>query len=120
MSATQLPLILDSMEARRAYYVAYARMVLRVEAQRTGWVTADDVHRLAPVPEGVDGRIVGAILREPYFVRDGVQPSVRRKINHGRTICRFRLGEGGSVSLAGRSSSAGSPSTLLPSLRRSG
>ena len=111
--------LLDNMAAARAAYVINARTFAAFWCRNHGSVTADDLHAHCPPPPGMDGRILGCVLRRPTFMPIDFQPSVRRQTNHGRMIRRFQLGEGGSVSLAGRSSSAGSPSTLLPSLRRS-
>lgn len=81
---------LDALEASRADWLAVARGVARVIA-RSGPITVNDVRKKAPpLPDGVDGRVFGAVLRGPEWKFEGYVKSTRRT-SHGRPVARYRL-----------------------------
>ncbi len=54
-------------------------------------ITTDDIHEALPIPEGVDGRILGtAFFPRKDWVKVGYTPS-RRKENHSRPVSRWTL-----------------------------
>lgn len=83
--------LLDNMAAARSEYYVRAHAWAVAHCRARGSVTADDLHAGCPPPEGVDGRIIGAILRPPVFRPVAYEQSVRRAVNHGRTVRRFQL-----------------------------
>lgn len=71
MIAQQLPLpsgperrdqALDLLEITRPEYIALARQVADALSLSQDTFTADDVTALCPVPAGMDGRVMGAVL----------------------------------------------------------
>lgn len=81
---------LDLLETTRANWLAEARgWALRV-AEIDGCVTADDIHYVCPIPEGVDPRVMGAVFRIKELVADGYVPTGRPEA-HARPIQRFVL-----------------------------
>ncbi len=82
---------LDLLEAARAEYVSRARSWAVAFCKQRGSVTTDDLHDYCPPPVGIDGRVLGAIMREPQF-RATEFVNSRRKECHGRPIRRFVLG----------------------------
>lgn len=77
-------------EQYRADYLARARQIARQIAMRNGEVTINDVREHCPPPEGVDPRVMGAILRKPEFIAVGYTKS-HRSVCHNRPICIFKL-----------------------------
>mgnify|MGYP003435503394 CR=1 len=59
-------------------------------AKRHGYVTADDVRKYLPMPDGVDPRVMGALFNRKSFRADGYVKSIRKEC-HNRPIARFRL-----------------------------
>ena len=95
MTSTQLPLalrdeVLDRFEVVRAGYLRSARLYALFYCRDHGSVTIEDVRRIFPPPDGVDPRLLGAVLRKPHFVLVGYESGTRKE-SHGRPIGRFRL-----------------------------
>lgn len=54
-------------------------------------ITTDDIHEAMPIPDGVDGRILGtAFFPRKDWMKVGYTPS-RRKENHSRPVSRWSL-----------------------------
>lgn len=80
---------LHLLEKVRREYISnarYAAQKLYITTRKP--VTVDDVREVCPPPEGVDGRVMGAILREPEWIKSGYVNS-SRKISHRRPISQF-------------------------------
>ncbi len=82
--------VLDLLERTRADWISRARIVAHNIILRKGWVTADDLREVWPVPEEFDARVVGAVFRDKRFVKDGYT-ATERPTSHGRPIAVFRL-----------------------------
>ena len=82
---------LDLLEATRKQYVRDTRRWLAHLQNNTGKpVTVNDARKYRPPPLGVDGRLMGSLMREPLFkVVDSVNSD--RKECHARKICAFVL-----------------------------
>lgn len=81
---------LDLLERTRADWLAGARHIAVRIAERNSFVTADDIHKVFPIPEGVDPRVMGAVFMIPELVADGYVPTTRPEA-HYRPIRRFVL-----------------------------
>lgn len=80
---------LDILEKARHKYIETARSVARMLHHTSGEpITVDDIRSVCPPPAEIDGRVMGAILREPEWVRIGYLNSAR-KTCHGRPISAF-------------------------------
>ncbi len=93
--AEQLPLglaerdaALDQLAAARADWITWALAYAKQLIQRKGYVTADSLRLTWPVPDGVDARVVGAVLCERNFKRLGSTQTTRRE-SHYRPIGRW-------------------------------
>lgn len=83
--------ILPDQERHYDGLVAKLRAKARELAQGGREITSDDIHEAMPIPQGTDGRIMGAaFFPRKDWAKCGYQPS-RRKENHGRPIARWRL-----------------------------
>lgn len=80
---------LDLLEATRGEYLEHAREVATRIGQERGSCTVDDVRELAPPPEGIDPRVMGAIFRPREWEPGGWVQS-RRRACHGRPVRVFR------------------------------
>ncbi|MEM1371941.1 MAG: hypothetical protein AAGG72_06910 [Pseudomonadota bacterium] len=78
------------LEAFRAEWLANARDAARNIAKRKGQCTADDVRQECPVPQGMDGRVMGAVFRSDEWV-PGEFINSKRRTCHNRPIRVFRL-----------------------------
>ena len=83
---------LGLLERTRADWLVKARYCAFWRAWASGFVTADDIHRECPIPEGVDPRVMGAVFKSHGFVPDGYVPTKRPEA-HARPIRRFVLRE---------------------------
>ena len=81
---------LDLLERTRADWISRARIVAHNIILRKGWVTADDLREVWPVPDDWDARVVGAVFRDKRFVKEGYR-ATERTTSHGRPIAVFRL-----------------------------
>ena len=81
------------LEKRHPELVKRLRDVARQLALEKGEITADDVHDAHPIPELIDGRIMGAVFGRKHWVCTGYVPSRRKDKNHGRRIARWQLRE---------------------------
>ncbi len=61
------------------------RAALELGAKNPEGITADDIHSVCPIPEGVDPRIMGSAFQKALWVKSGWMQS-RRKENHGRPV----------------------------------
>lgn len=82
--------VLPLFQERRGDYLALARAAARMLAHKNGTVTVDDVRAICPPPDGVDGRVCGAIFAGREFERVGFVNS-QRKTCHGRPLSVFQL-----------------------------
>ena len=95
--APQLPLALDGpalrdqalarLEHRRHQWLVAARVVRDAFLRVRDEVSADDIHRLCPIPADIDPRVMGALFRDLERVR--YQPS-RRPERHACPISVWR------------------------------
>ena len=83
---------LDLLERTRREWIASARDFALGVAKNSGSVCADDIHRLCPIPEGVDRRVMGAVFMIPELVTAGFVQTKRPEA-HARPIRRFVLNE---------------------------
>jgi len=65
-----------------------ARDIARRLAEENGEVCADEIHERLPIPQGIDGRIMGSVFEGMRHV--GFQKS-KRKTCHHRIISRFTI-----------------------------
>lgn len=85
---------LDLLARTRHDWISRARVVAHNIIVRKGWVTADDLREVWPVPVGLDARVVGAVFRGSMFEKMGTT-ATERVSSHGRPISVFRLKEEG-------------------------
>ena len=85
---------LSLLEETRAAWLFSARDFALQVAKIHGSVCADDIHRLCPIPSGLDPRVMGAVFQIPELVADGYVQTKRRQA-HARPIRRFVLRLGG-------------------------
>ena len=83
---------LDALEQSRPAWVFRAKEAAVWHAKEYGYVTADTLRVLCPVPEGQDARIVGAVLKDKRLVKVSYTPT-QRASSHARPIAVFRLRE---------------------------
>ncbi len=81
--------VLDLFEETRQDYLAEARAMAQILAFHKGIITINDVREACPVPEGIDPRVLGAVLRGPAWEPVGFVQSTRRTC-HGRPIRQFK------------------------------
>lgn len=81
---------LDLLERTRADWISRARIVAHNIILRKGWVTADDLREVWPVPDDWDARVVGAVFRDRRFLKIG-STATERVSSHRRPISVFRL-----------------------------
>lgn len=80
---------LDMLERARAAYVASARSAaLELFRQTRKPITVDDIRRVCPPPGGIDGRVMGCVLRAPKWMKVGYANSSRPEC-HRRPIGSF-------------------------------
>ena len=83
---------LGLLERTRADWLTYARSYAVLHARLHGSVCADDIHERWPIPEGIDHRVMGAVLQIKELVPDGYVQT-KRRCAHARHIIRFVLRE---------------------------
>jgi hypothetical protein len=71
-------------------WLATARDAARRIARENGTVTIDEVREFCPPPDGVDPRVMGAVMQPREFQLIKFVES-RRKACHGRHIGLFKL-----------------------------
>ena len=87
--------VLDRLEETRTEWVTDTRRwAAHYQAQSNVPITTDAINEFRPPPVGVDSRVMGSVLREPWFKVVGYVNSERREC-HGRKICQFVLTERG-------------------------
>lgn len=77
-------------EEMRAEFIAKARAVAERLGRDGRAISVDDVRAVCPPPEGIDGRVMGAIFRAKEWEKVGYDNSVRSTC-HFRPVARFRL-----------------------------
>ena len=90
----------DLFEKHRAEWLAEARSAAYQLGRGGALVCIDDVRKVCPIPEGVDGRVAGKV-----FMEKGVWQSVKLrpselKSSHARLINWWRLVDTPSPSMA--------------------
>jgi hypothetical protein len=73
---------LDALEAARVEFLAAARTYID-QHDIGAELTIDDVRTAVPVPEGIDGRVMGAVFRKSDW-------APVRFVNSRRTTCHKR------------------------------
>ena len=71
-------------------FLSEARSIARLLALKNGSVTVDDVRNICPPPNGVDPRVMGAVLKSKDFICVGHRKSGRGECHH-RPIGVFKL-----------------------------
>ena len=79
---------LDLLELHRKEWLAEARATAAFYADLHGSVTVDDVRALCPIPEGIDGRVMGAVFNTKEW-KAGPFINSRRRACHRRPIRVF-------------------------------
>lgn len=80
---------LDLLEKTRREYVSAARdTAIKLHLDTGQPITIDDVRRVCPPPKDIDGRVMGAVLRYPEWIKTGYINSTRRAC-HNRPISTF-------------------------------
>ena len=52
----------DLFEVHRAEWLAQARAEAEIIGRAAGTCTADKIHEVCPIPDGIDGRVMGAVF----------------------------------------------------------
>ncbi len=73
----------DLFEVHRAEWLAEARAAAEQIGRETGTCTADDVRTVCPIPDGIDGRVMGAVFRKSEW-------AAGEFVNSRRTACHKR------------------------------
>jgi hypothetical protein len=83
---------LQAFELNRKEFLERCRAIARRAAYSNPFrqATIDDVREEIVLPEGVDGRVFGAVFSRDEWERIGFTKS-KQSINHGRPISVFRL-----------------------------
>lgn len=81
---------LELLERTRKQYVRRARAYAIGHARLHGSVTADDVRKALPLPEGIDGRVMGAIFNTQALKKIGYTQT-KVATSHGRPIAVFAI-----------------------------
>ena len=82
--------ILPLFEQSRAAWLAEARLVALKICKKRGYVTADEVRKVCPIPPGIDPRVMGAVFIRSLFRKVAYVNSARRTC-HGRPIAIFEM-----------------------------
>jgi hypothetical protein len=87
----------DMLERTRKMYLIQARAIASRLYRETGLpVSVDDVRKVYPPPDGVDGRLMGVVFRKGWRVAEEIKSA--RKTCHARPIKAFiPISEGGSA-----------------------
>ena len=81
---------LDLLEETRSAFLAECRRVAYAVALNNGRVTIDDVRDRLELPQGVDGRVFGAVFNSKEWERIGYTQT-KRKTSHRRPIAIFKI-----------------------------
>lgn len=82
----------DLLEAAREEWLAAARFRIKAFAKTGTAVTVNDVRNLGPeLPDGVDGRVYGAVFMERGVWENLGYTKSTRRVSHCRPVCQFRL-----------------------------
>jgi hypothetical protein len=83
---------LQAFEENRKAFLEHCRYVARAvaNAREDRQVTIDDIRERVRLPDGMDGRVFGAVFSKDEWEAVGFRKS-RQKINHGRPITVFKL-----------------------------
>ena len=82
--------LVEHASEERQDYVVKARRIARLHALTHGTVTSEDVRKKAPVPDGMDPRILGAVFRTSEWKRVGFRQTPRASA-HCRPISVWKL-----------------------------
>ena len=82
--------VLPKFEMHRAEWLLVARATARQLGEAKGEITINDVRRLCPPPNGVDPRVMGAVLKRPEWELIRYERSARATC-HNRPVGVFRL-----------------------------
>ena len=86
-------LALDGLEDKYPDFLARARHVAVVIAEKEGEVTADDVRELLPIPANVHHNAMGSVFRESRWKRIGWRKSSQPQ-RHANRVGIWRLRDG--------------------------
>jgi len=81
---------LDLFEETRQNFLKKCRSVARDIARTKESITIDDVRLQVQLPEGLDGRVFGAVFHSDEWEKVGYINS-KQKENHGRPIGVFKI-----------------------------
>ncbi len=87
MSLDSKEAAMEAFERARAEFLDAARAVLS-QKPIGARMTVDDVRAVVPIPDGIDGRVMGAVFNQEGWQADGYANSKRREC-HGRPIRVF-------------------------------
>lgn len=81
---------LELLESKRMEFVSLCRNVATSIYKINGQVTIDDVRQRVELPEGVDGRVFGAVFNSKEWEKVGYT-TTKIKTSHRRPIGIFKL-----------------------------
>ena len=83
--------VMATLEETRAAYLSTARINAEKLYKRLRRpITVDDVRKVCPPPESIDGRVMGAIFSAKNWQCIGYGKGAR-KVSHRRPVARFEL-----------------------------
>lgn len=80
---------LNLFEKTREDFLRHCRWTAHRIAERKGEITIDDVRLQVKLPDGIDGRVFGAVFDKDWEKTGYVNS--KQKENHGRPIATWRL-----------------------------
>ena len=83
---------LKLLQETRSEFLYQCKKIAISHALKNGSVTIDDVRDKIELPEGIDGRVFGAVFNNKDFVKVGYTET-KRKTSHKRPIAVFELDE---------------------------
>jgi len=89
-AAANKQLAFNLFEAHRREFLDHCRWVARRIFEQKGNVTIDDIRDQVQLPNGVDGRVFGAVFNKDDWEKVGYTQT-SRKTSHGRPIAVFRF-----------------------------
>ena len=81
---------LKLLERSRSEWLFDARNTAAMVCRLYGRVTADDIRRRCPIPDGWDPRVVGAVFNDRRFIKVGYRATGRPEA-HARPIAVFEF-----------------------------
>lgn len=78
----------DLFETKRSEFLSLCRWVAKRIVKKQGFVTTDDVRKQVTIPEGVDGRVMGAVFNASDWEKVGYTQT-KIKTSHSRPIAVF-------------------------------